>query len=313
MALLLPATAGAGATVVAGRDRASILPPAGAEVAAYENAGYRLRVIDSVAEVEVDLAPIDSTAPFAPPRSEPAGTGSDPGAGDHRRQPIAARGGVAGARLGRRQRPLRAGRGRRRRTPARCWRGAAPTARASRGSSVAMLGAVGIEAREVAGYVVGDVAGRRPLRIPPLDRGALPRSRLGFQRSAGEPRIRAGELLAAGFGAPGFGVAGAGAAAARATDGIAAIDTRPGATAAVRVRANDDTRRAAALRDRARLGARRRGRARGRRLPPHARAARRPRHVRRARAGQLPAAGQRRRAGSRHGRTSPSATASSPR
>jgi hypothetical protein len=68
--LALPAGPPLGAaegTVVAGTDRASILPPAGVRLFDYENAGYRLRNVDGVAQVEVDLAPIGSSSLFTPP------------------------------------------------------------------------------------------------------------------------------------------------------------------------------------------------------------------------------------------------------
>ncbi len=46
--------------LVVGSDRATMLVPAGVQVDSYTNAGYRLVVEDSVAEVEVDLAPLES-------------------------------------------------------------------------------------------------------------------------------------------------------------------------------------------------------------------------------------------------------------
>lgn len=51
--------------LVQGSDRATMLVPAGVHVESYTNAGYRLTVEDSVAEVAVDLAPLDSLQPFA--------------------------------------------------------------------------------------------------------------------------------------------------------------------------------------------------------------------------------------------------------
>jgi hypothetical protein len=73
-ALLLAVPAGgAEGVVVSGTDRASILPPAGVKQFDYQNAGYRLRYVDGVAQIEVDLSPIDSSAPFEPPASPGAG------------------------------------------------------------------------------------------------------------------------------------------------------------------------------------------------------------------------------------------------
>jgi hypothetical protein len=245
MSILLPATAGAGATVVAGRDRASILPPAGAEVAAYENFGYRLRVIDSVAEVEVDLAPIDSTAPFAPPRSEPGAP-----------EATLARAITAGSRSLHEavSRVLAWVAGNVRYELAREAPQDSRSVLARRSAyctgfarvSVALLDALGIEAREVAGYVVGDVPGvdrsgfHRWIEVRYPDRGWVfsdPLASHGFV-PASYLRLASEHLASA---SPGQ------ALLLRRADGITAIDTRPGTTAAVRVRANDDTRRAAAL------------------------------------------------------------------
>ncbi|MEO7793808.1 MAG: transglutaminase-like domain-containing protein [Thermoanaerobaculia bacterium] len=50
--------------LVTGSDRATMLVPSGVQVDSYSNAGYRLVVEDSVAEVEVDLAPLDSRQGF---------------------------------------------------------------------------------------------------------------------------------------------------------------------------------------------------------------------------------------------------------
>lgn len=50
--------------LVHGSDRATMLIPAGVQIDSYANAGYRMVVEDSVAEVEVDLAPLDSRQRF---------------------------------------------------------------------------------------------------------------------------------------------------------------------------------------------------------------------------------------------------------
>ena len=63
----LPADANS-ARVMAGTDRLLATPPAGATIEPYENAGYRLRLRnDGRVEVEVDLEPIRSEAPFVMP------------------------------------------------------------------------------------------------------------------------------------------------------------------------------------------------------------------------------------------------------
>lgn len=56
------------ARVVAGDDRALVLPPAGAIFEPYENSGYRLTLGEAgAARVEVDLAPLASQTPFELP------------------------------------------------------------------------------------------------------------------------------------------------------------------------------------------------------------------------------------------------------
>jgi len=71
--LLLLALAAAGPLAaetgrsVAGTDRARVLPPAGAVVEPYRNAGYELRFAEGGVEVSVDLAPLASPEPFSAP------------------------------------------------------------------------------------------------------------------------------------------------------------------------------------------------------------------------------------------------------
>ena len=62
------APARAQALVVAGVDRAQLELPGAAAVEPYANAGYRLRVAGGAATVEVALAPLRSRDPFALPR-----------------------------------------------------------------------------------------------------------------------------------------------------------------------------------------------------------------------------------------------------
>jgi len=54
--------------VVAGRDSARLLPPAGAPVEPYRNVGYQVDFRDGSIEVTVDLRPLHSSAPFLAPR-----------------------------------------------------------------------------------------------------------------------------------------------------------------------------------------------------------------------------------------------------
>jgi len=160
LALLLaaaPIAAGTGAAGLAvdGRDAARVLPPPGARVTDYADAGYRLTVRRGEARVEVDASPLFSTAVFSPPRRA---------AGD------------AVARLARAQVSGAATRYEAiskilgwvaRHVEYRLDRDAPQTAAAvlARRSgyctgiarlTVALLDAVGIEAREVAGYVADD-------------------------------------------------------------------------------------------------------------------------------------------------------------
>lgn len=157
-----PPPAPTGGIAVEGADRTRLLPPAGAPIEDYENAGYRLRVTDGEIRVDVDTSSLDSRSPFSPP----AGTGSDP--------------------VSRLVRSLTAGAATRYDAVSRilAWVARSISYRLDRGSSqdaeqvlarregyctgiarltVALLRAAGIEAREVAGYVAdagnGEAAG----------------------------------------------------------------------------------------------------------------------------------------------------------
>ncbi len=57
-------SADAATRLVQGTDHATMLVPSGVQVESYANAGYRLSVEDSVAEVAVDLAPLESLQRF---------------------------------------------------------------------------------------------------------------------------------------------------------------------------------------------------------------------------------------------------------
>ncbi len=58
---------------VEGYDRTRVLPPVGAEIVDYANAGYRLRVVDGEVAIDVEMEPIESHAPFRVP-SDPPGS-----------------------------------------------------------------------------------------------------------------------------------------------------------------------------------------------------------------------------------------------
>ncbi|MCG8460961.1 MAG: transglutaminase-like domain-containing protein, partial [Holophagales bacterium] len=159
---VLASAAGARATedrtglAVEGVDRSRLLPPAGAEVSPYRNTGYRLRLIDGEASVEVEATPLGSTSRFDAPD---LGDSTEPiarlaatvatGARTHYEAVSRILTWVARHieyRLDR-QEPQDALSVLDRRS-AYCT-GIART-------SVALLSALGIEAREVAGYVVAD-------------------------------------------------------------------------------------------------------------------------------------------------------------
>lgn len=72
LALVPAALFGSGGRVARGVDFARLVPPAGAVVEPYENAGYSVRFVDGAVEVAVDVAPLESRWPFAPPRAPAA-------------------------------------------------------------------------------------------------------------------------------------------------------------------------------------------------------------------------------------------------
>lgn len=56
---------------VEGYDRTRVLPPVGAEVVDYSNGGYRLRVVDGEVAIDVEMDPIESRARFRVPKDPP--------------------------------------------------------------------------------------------------------------------------------------------------------------------------------------------------------------------------------------------------
>ncbi len=160
VAIGLPeASSALGALAVEGNDRARLLPPAGAQVEDYRNAGYRLQWVGDEIAIEVETAPLDSETRFE--LAEPSGAG-----------PVErlARGLTAGAEthyeavsriLGWVSRHLEyeLDRGQPQTAEAVLERGSGYCTGVAR-LTVALLEAAGIPAREVAGYVVGSEPGR---------------------------------------------------------------------------------------------------------------------------------------------------------
>jgi hypothetical protein len=73
----LAGSLGAATHMVSGSDRATMLVPTGVQIDAYQNSGYRLVVEDSVAQVDIDLAPLESRQAFDERRLAPARTPED--------------------------------------------------------------------------------------------------------------------------------------------------------------------------------------------------------------------------------------------
>ncbi len=158
------ARAASGGVAVEGSDRARVRLPAAARVTSYQGGGYRLRA-DAAhpgeVEVEVSLAPLDSAAPFAPP---PAAAAADP-VGERARRITAGAGGeyaavsrvlgwvvhhvvdAPAAAPGDAAGPATS-------AAATLERGAGDS-REVAALTAALLGAVGIEARVVDGFVAG--------------------------------------------------------------------------------------------------------------------------------------------------------------
>jgi len=157
---LLCATGGGAAThLVQGSDRATMLVPAGVQVESYANAGYRMVVEDSVAQVEVDLAPLASRQRFderrlAPAKSPEARLARAVAAGAKTRYEAVSRilGWIAANVRYELDRSLaQDARAVLERRSAYCT----GTARLA----VALLDNLGIPAREIAGYVVDEIPG----------------------------------------------------------------------------------------------------------------------------------------------------------
>ncbi len=149
-----------GALAVEGVDRTRLLPPAGAQVEDYGNAGYRLRWIEDEIAIEVDTSPLVSETRFELPPEPPQASSIE----------RLARGLTAGADtryeavsriLGWVARALdyELDRSQPQTAEAVLQRRSGYCTGVAR-LSVALLEAVAIPAREVAGYVVGSEPGR---------------------------------------------------------------------------------------------------------------------------------------------------------
>lgn len=249
--LVRPAAAAASSAGVAmeGEDHARILPPAGATIESYSNAGYHLRLTgDGAVEVTSELGALASRATFAPPQAAEEST------------PVAhlARSVTVGARteyeavsriLGWMARNLDYALDR--------SQSQAPEAVLERRSAyctgiarlaVALIEAVGIEAREVAGYVIEPMAGSRDIEgfhrwieVHISDRGWLFSDPLHSHHYVPASYVRlASEQVAPAAGLEGL--------LLERRDLRMAVDFFPAAPAGVTARRNDGRQRAAALR-----------------------------------------------------------------
>lgn len=240
LGLLLPAALAADAgRAVDGIDRARILPPPGAQVSEYQGNGYRLRVDGAEAVVEVNAAPVRSTARYRAPRRW-----------SHDEVSRLAKGLVTGALtqyeaasrlLGWVARHVEydLDRSQPQDAPAVLRRRSAYCTGAAR-LSVALLKAAGIEAREVAGYVVGE-GFHRWIEMRFADRGWVMSDPLRSHHFVPATYLRlAGEELATERGLDGL--------LLERQDRIVVVDLYPGATDGVLARRNTERRLAGAVR-----------------------------------------------------------------
>jgi hypothetical protein len=251
-ALLALAPLGAGeargAVVVAGADRARILVPPGVDAAPYENLGYRLRLADRLATIDIELDPIGSSSPFEWPAA-----GERPPGALERLAVAVTRGSRTRHEAATRLLAWVSGNVRYRLDRAAPQDAEAVLARRSAYCTgfarltVALLGAVGIEAREVAGYVAEGLPGEggagyhRWVEIRYPDRGWAFSDPLASHGFVGAPylRLESDRISSAG---PGRGLV------IERQDRTIAVDVAPGTPAvALRLRANRERRNAAAL------------------------------------------------------------------
>jgi len=239
-----PLAAESSGRVVAGVERARWVPPAGAVVRPYENAGYAMRFRGGAIEVEVSLDPLRSDAPWVAPAVAPAGV-------VERLAVEVATGAAteyeaAGRVLAWIRRSIRYDLNRDvPQSPEDVLRRRSGYCTGVARLGVAMLRSVGLEAREVPGYVLGPPGGgavegfHRWVEFRLSDRGWVFSDPLASHHFVPATYLRlAEERLAE---SPGT------AHLLSRSGAIEEIDLAPGVPEGVRVRPNDDRRHAAAL------------------------------------------------------------------
>lgn len=237
---ILPASLAADAgRAVDGFDRARILPPPGALVRDYQDNGYRLKTDGGEVVVEVDASPVRSTARFLRPRRwgrdelSRLAKGLVTGALTEYEAASRVLGWVA------RHVEYDLDRSEPQDALAVLKRRSAYCTGAAR-LSVALLKAAGIEAREVAGYVVGE-GFHRWIEVRFADRGWVMSDPLRSHHYVPATYLRlAGEKLATGRGIDGL--------LLEREDRIVVVDLYPDATAGVLARRNSGRRLAGAVR-----------------------------------------------------------------
>lgn len=233
--------------VVSGVEEALLLPPAGAGVEPYRNEGYRLEFADGGVRVRVDTTPLASSAPFAPvsasaPQGLVARQARDVTAGSTTEYEAVSR--ILS--WIRREIDYNLDRAAPQDAEAVILRRSAYCAGTAR-LAVAMLVAVGIEAREVPGYVFASAPGSRGvvpgfhrwIEVRYADRGWAFSDPLASQHFVPATYLRLGVEGLEQSPVPGQFLERRGR--------LAAIDLAPGVPEGTRVRANDDRRHAAAL------------------------------------------------------------------
>lgn len=238
------------ARVVAGRDVATVVPPPGVVVEPYANAGYRLVLNrDGSASIEIDLAPLRSRAGFV--------AGADPQASPEVRKLALALTAGARDRYEAVSRVLEWVRSNVGYVLDRSQDQAAEAVLVRRTAyctgyarlSVALLSAIGIEAREVPGYVFERVPGGPPagfhrwIEVLHPDRGWVFSDPLASHHFVPATYLRLADDRLVGEPAPGRLV--------DRIDDVLEVDVRywtfGSGAGTVRLRANGDQRRAAAL------------------------------------------------------------------
>lgn len=252
LALLLLVAAPLGAATngpaVEGVDRSRLLPPAGAEVGPYANAGYRLSLEEGAVHIEVDASPLGSESRFQPPKARRAEDQLDAVT----RLALSI---TTGARTDyeavsriltwvARNLAYELDRSQAQDPESVLERRSAYCTGIAR-TTVALVRAVGLEAREVAGFVVGDGEGgpngfHRWVEIRLPDVGWVFSDPLYSHHYVPANYLRLGsEKLVPS--------AGTEALLLERQDGLVATDIYPGSVPGVRTRRNTDRRWAAAL------------------------------------------------------------------